>query len=335
MADEPAPASGIDLDRRCALKLLGGGVGGLAAGKAIDNVLLGYEVLGTNLRKQDLAGLVAGGFFAGVRRTDLGGRRVLLWDDVLRVKRGAETRATRRYPEMDADAASALDARHDLDGLVAAGVPVLAALHGDVPLSFAGYEQFFDRLAAGAPEPEAVELLRSGASAPPAVVRAFADADPEDPEAVVAGLVDGFREHTRYDYERYAARSVQDNVLLGAANLREPFREDVDFRSLLATEGTGLFCTEFAARSIEALHAVPARDQRVPVFAGTVSDRRPKHAYTAIGSVLREDDGYVVPMTFVDFTHTTLYDDLNLRGVLGEGLDAYDRRHRASRLYWT
>jgi hypothetical protein len=40
------------------------------------------------------------------------------------------------------------------------------------------------------------------------------------------------------------------------------------------------------------------------------------------------------PMTFVDYTHTTLYDDVGLTGVLGEGLAAYDDGHRADEIYW-
>lgn len=335
MTEERRSTPAVDLDRRRALKVLGAGVGAVAAGTAVDNVLLGFEVLGTNLRKQDLAGLVAGSFFGQLRTTDVGSRRVLLWDDLLRVTRDEEGLETRRYPELDAAAAADLDARYDLDGLVEAGVPVLGDLHGDVSLAFSTSGSFFDRLAAGDPEPEAVELLRSGASAPADVVRTFAGADPADPGAVVDGLVGGFREHARYDYERYAAGAIQYNVLGGRVDVKEPFREDVGFRSLLSADELGMFCYEFADRSIEALHAVPAREQRVPVFAGRVHDRRHRHVYTAIGSVLREDDGYVVPMTFVDYMQPTMYDDLALRGVFGEGLEAYDRRHRATRVDWT
>jgi hypothetical protein len=42
----------------------------------------------------------------------------------------------------------------------------------------------------------------------------------------------------------------------------------------------------------------------------------------------------VVPIAFLDYTHSTLYDDLNLRGVMGEGLEAYNSRHRARELTW-
>lgn len=335
MAGERVEAPEIDLERRHALKVLGGGLAAVAAGKAVDNVLLGYEHLGTNLHKQDLAGLVAGSFFAGVRRTDIGDGRVLLWDDVLRVDRGESTRATYRYPALSADRAATIDAEHGLDGYVERGVPALATLHGDVRLEFSQYDAFLERVRAGEPHPEAVELLRSHASAAPGVVREFADANPADTGAVIEGLADGFREHTGYDFERYAAGSIQDNVLFGAADLRAPFRGDVEFRSLLDGSDTGLFCYEFTDRSIEALQAVPASEQTAPVFAGSVYDERHKHVYTAVGSVLRGEEAPVVPVTFLDYTHVAMYDDLTLRGLLGEGLAAYDRRHMATSVRWS
>jgi hypothetical protein len=39
-------------------------------------------------------------------------------------------------------------------------------------------------------------------------------------------------------------------------------------------------------------------------------------------------------MTFVDYTHTTLYDALDLTGIMGRGLAAYDDRHRATDVFW-
>ncbi|WP_255150265.1 hypothetical protein [Halorarius halobius] len=330
MSNERADDADVDLDRRRTLKLLGGGLTATAAGVAVDNVLLGYELLGTNLKKQDLTALVEPAFFRGVRRTDVRDNRVLLWDETVRIQRGQQVLASRDLPEVSAAAATGIDAEYGLDGYVESGVPVLASLYGDVRFEFSNYGSFFDRVRAGDPVSEAVELLRSGVAVSPDTVEGFAGADPADPEAVVEGLVDGFREHTHYDLDRYAAGSVQDNVIFGAAALRPSFRGDVAFESVAASEGTGLFCNEFANRSVEALHAVPAREQTAPVFGGTVHDRRHKHVYTAIGSVLREDDGYVVPMTFVDYTHATLYDDLGLTGLLGEGLEAYNRRHMAT-----
>jgi hypothetical protein len=84
-------------------------------------------------------------------------------------------------------------------------------------------------------------------------------------------------------------------------------------------------------------------------MGAVVTDARHKHVYTGLATVVREDEGgadggeggdenaagdLVVPMTFLDYMHSTQYDDLHLRGVLGEGVNAYDRRHRTDDVYW-
>jgi hypothetical protein len=64
-------------------------------------------------------------------------------------------------------------------------------------------------------------------------------------------------------------------------------------------------------------------------------DDRHKHVYTALASAYIDDAGTtVLPVTFIDYTHTTLYSDLNATGVLGDGLDAYNDRHRATSIWW-
>jgi hypothetical protein len=160
-------------------------------------------------------------------------------------------------------------------------------------------------------------------------------APPTRPRAIAEGLVGGFREHASYDVPRYLAGSVEDNVLFGAADLREFFESPVDFEAVADGETTGLFCYELVYRSIEAFHATHPADQRVPVAGTVVFDDRHKHVYTGLASVVREGGDLVVPMTFLDYTHSTLYDDLALGGVLGEGLEAYNRRHRATAVYWS
>ena len=326
---------GEELSRRRVLGALGG-LGTLASGVAVDNVLLGYEQLGTNLRKQDLAGKFAATATSGLRVTDRNGVRVLLWDDHLRLTDGPEGRvlANHRYPELDAAERRRLDEQHGLDGLLAEGIPTVAALHrGDVTFTFSDPETFFERVRAGEPERAAVELLRGQRPAPPDAVRAIADADPADPEAVATGLIDGFREHTYYDLPRYAAGAVQFNIAFDTVDLRAPFRDDTDFASL-RDDDVGMFCNDFAVRTAEALHAVPAGTQSPPVLAGVVIDDRHRHVFTTVASVLSGEDGPVVPATFLDYTHSTLYDDLRLTGLLGEGWEAYNRRHRADTVWW-
>lgn len=199
-------------------------------------------------------------------------------------------------------------------------------------------DSFFDRLSDVETAPEIVEPLRGDGftTVQPSVIKEFTGALPSDSEGVVRGLVEGFRSHTHYDVPRYIAGAIQDNILFGRVELRKRFRDDVSFEALLAADDArGMFCYEYSWRAAEALHAVSAHDQSPPVFAGWVLDARHKHAYTVIASAYWEDEELVLPVTFVDYTHTTLYDDVRMRGILGEGLNAYNERHRATDIWWT
>lgn len=64
-------------------------------------------------------------------------------------------------------------------------------------------------------------------------------------------------------------------------------------------------------------------------------DWRHKHVYNGLASVVRDEDELRVPVTFLDYTYSTLYDDLRVRRIAGEGLCAYDRGHRADEVYWS
>jgi hypothetical protein len=195
---------------------------------------------------------------------------------------------------------------------------------------------FFDRVEAADPRPGIVTAIREKRDriVDPDVVERFAGANPRNPAALVDGLTEGFREHTQYDVARYLAGSIEDNVIFGAADLRQYFEEDVDFEALLESDTTGIFCWELVFRSIEALQSVRPVRQSIPVAACYVSDRRHKHAFTGIVSAIRVDGALRLPMTFVDYTHSTLYDDVRLTGVLGEGLAAYNDGHRADEIWW-
>ncbi|WP_435364058.1 hypothetical protein [Haloarchaeobius sp. DYHT-AS-18] len=342
---DPSPA----LSRRRLLAGVGG-LGALGAGKAVDNIFLGYGILmGTNLLTQDTARL------AGER---LGPTpfETTVADHILAVDRGqvhvggadasADPEPVISLAGSPTDAAE-VDDEYGLPGVTTELVrddPPLAAALGDVNATevdglrfeFHQYEAFFERVQEADSRPFSVMRLRGDRYRPigTETIRAFTDADPSDPKAVIEGLVGGFREYSGYDLPRYAAGSLEDNVLMGHGDLRDHFESPTTYDALLSGRNTGLFCYEFVHRSIEALHAVPAHEQTAPVFAGVVTDERHKHAYTAVGSVIREDGELVVPVTFVDYTHSTLYDDLLATGVLGRGLRAYDDRHRASDIYW-
>lgn len=320
------------MERRRLLKLLGGGAGVLSAAVAVDNVFLGYEALGTNLRKQDLGARFGETFFYGPRPAVVDGIPVELEGATLRV--GAEP-TTYRYPELTDAEAVEVDREYDLGGLVARGAPALADVRTGPTFEFHDYEAFFDRVAGGEPVPAAVELLRGVRGADPDRVETFASADPARPSDLAEGLAAGFREHASYDYGRYAAGVVTYNVLFDLVDLRESMAHATDFEALLTHDGAlGLFCDEFVRRAAEAFHAVPAVDQRAAVVAGSVADTRHRHVFTVLASIIREDGELVIPATFLDYTYATMSDDLNLRGAFGEGLDAYNRHHRADVVYW-
>lgn len=325
----------MDIGRRRALKLLGGGVTALAGFKALDNVVLGYGVLvGTNLHDQDLASVAGDTFGPQAESFALGDARVRLGEEELTVSSEAGESTLGRT---DVERARAVDAEHGLDGALVEFVHDAAAIDaGDVRFEFSTVEAFFERCRDAESRPGVVEASRGPwfRETPVETVERFTEADAADPETLVHGLTAGFRQYADYDVERYLAGSVEDNVLFGAADLRSSFADPVAFDALLANGETGMFCYEFVFRSIEAFHARPAREQSVPVVAGYVRDARHKHAYTVLASVVREDGDLVVPATFVDYTHTTLYDDLYVRGVMGEGLEAYNTRHRATEIRW-
>ncbi|MCU4742246.1 hypothetical protein [Natronoglomus mannanivorans] len=352
----------MDLTRR---QLLAGAVGGTAAvggGRAIYNVFLGYDrFTGTNLLRQDLDPMVASGFRpseAHVATVD--GYRIEQHDGVLSVADDSDTESEPLEtldPATDDPAdAAAVDAELGLsDGPLEELVADLSAIEsGNVRFVYDSYPAFFDLIAEHDARPYTVSAVRGYRDTDPDLVADFTGADPHDPEAVVEGLVDGFREHTNYDIERYLAGSVEDNVLFGARDLRQHFESETDFEAILAGEDTGLFCYELTRRSVDALQAVPAPDQTAPVVGGFVKNDRHKHVYTIVASVVRgragedgdgngdevedeDEDGtgdLIVPVTFLDYTHSTLYDDLRMRRILGDGLDAYDDGHRATGIHW-
>ncbi|WP_256301176.1 hypothetical protein [Haloarchaeobius salinus] len=343
--DDPhATGGGRRVTRRRALTALGT-VGFAGGAKALDNVVVGYGIVeGTHLLDQDLTTVVGERLQPRSTWTSVRGHE-LVFDDGVAFLEGDGVDETLDLATATRGDARALDeelglslfeplvADHDV---LAAMVDENAADVDGVRFEFSTYEPFFERIREGDARPGAVARLRENryTDVDPATVEAFAGADPREPKAVVDGLVGAFRGHTSYDIPRYAAGSVEDNVLLGSIDLRQHFESPTTFEALEDGRNSGMFCYEFVYRSIEALHSVSPYAQTVPVFAGIVIDTRHKHAYTAIGSVLREDDELVIPMTFVDYTHSTLYDDVMLRGVLGTGLEAYNDRHRATDIFW-
>lgn len=335
-ADSDDPAS-RGPSRRGVLKGIAGGGALLAAGKSIDNVVLGYGVLvGTNLRDQNLGDLADQGLRPGGGPVPAGEYGVTATPETVRIVDEGDGVAAFDPGETGPEGARAIGAEHglgDATAELARDIEELSA--GAHTFEFCGIEEFFELVRRAEARPYTAGVLRGWhRTANPDRVERFADANPEKPESVVHGLATGFRQHSHYDVARYVAGAAQDNVIMGVADLRAPFREPVGFGALLEEDGgTGMFCYEFTHRSIEAFHAVPAPEQSVPVIGARVIDDRHKHVYTGVASVVR-DDGLRVPMTFVDYTHATLYDDFRVRGLLGDGLEGYNDRHRATAIEW-
>ncbi|WP_290819446.1 hypothetical protein [Halovivax sp.] len=322
-------------------RVLAAGLGGTAAvgtGRAIHNVVLGYgRLTGTNLLEQDLDPLMLANLRPSRDRVaDFDGARITLSDWTVRLRADGSTRHTFDPGTDDPADAAAVDEDFGLEGgpleELVADLGALAA--EDVRFEYDSYPAFFERVAGGDARPYAVQALRGPRSGDPTVVADFAGADPTDPESLVEGLKDGFREHTRYDYARYAAGSVEDNVIFGARDLRQHFESETGFEALEAGEDSGLFCTELTRRSVDALQAVPAPNQRLPVVAGRVYNGRHKHVFTVVASAIRDAGELVIPVTFLDYTDAVQYDDLRLRWLVGEGLDAYHDTQRATRITW-
>jgi len=327
------------LSRRRFLGLAGAGVATVGGVRAVHNTLLGYGHLGmgTNLLEQDIPPVLEARLSLGYNERfdpahvwlDGDDRFVgVEYDGVETVEFDADT---------DADA-QRLDESAGLDSVVSELFADVSSLRADeYAFEFSDYASFFERARDADTRPHLVSAIRSRSdrAADVGLVESFTDADPTDTEALVYGLKMGFREHGHYDVPRYVAGSIEDNVIFGAADLRKHFEDPVDFEALSENGGTGMFCWELVFRSIEALHAVSAWEQTVPVATFYVSDRRHKHAYTGLLTAIRDDDGSLrLPVTFVDYTYSTLYDDFRLTGLRGEGLNAYDSGHRADEVYW-
>lgn len=337
MTERPGPEDLPEVSRRRAIAGAGGLLSGVGAIRAIDNVLLGYGELGngTNLLEQDLAAVASENISVGYDdRVD--GHRLRLTDGALLVSAGDGERRL-AFETDERERARELDADLGLDGRLAALYADTRAVRtGQYRMTFSQPAEFFQRVREAEARPDVVAGLRGRGDrrVDPDVVERFAGVSPRRPESLADELVAAFREHASYDVPRYAAGSIEDNVVFRAVDLRTHFENDVSFEAMLEAEETGLFCWELVVRSMEALQAVAPWAQSVPVANAYVRDKRHKHAYTGVASAVREDGELVLPMTFLDYTHSTLYDDLHITPVTGRGLAAYDDRHRATHVFW-
>jgi hypothetical protein len=333
-AETASDTEGRTITRR--RMILGGGasLGAVGGGRALYNTVLGYGQagMGTNLKDQDLAAVVSEQFPPSYDES-IDGTRIRSTDTGIEI----EGEETLRFDADGHDEAERVDAEYGGEGRISGLFADLSAFRrGEYAFEFSQPSAFFERVGTAEFRPGFLTAVRNNRDriVDPELIERFVGADPADTAAVIDGLTAGFREHTRYDIPRYLAGSIEDNVILGAADLRQYFEDPVDFGALLEADTTGIFCWELVFRSIEALQALRPDQQSIPVSACYVSDRRHKHAFTGIMTAVRDDGELRFPMTFVDYTHTTLYDDLRMTGVLGEGLAAYNDGHRADVVYW-
>lgn len=337
MDEEEDNPGGDPLSRRRLLAGFAGGGLALGGGMAVNNVVLGYgTVSGTNLLEQDISSLATAGFrvFPFTLRVNNTEIQYANQELIVRNNDTSTTEHLRIEPGVQ-EHARVIDNTYQLHSILEElATDILAINTGGVSFEFYPITEFFDRLEDTKTRGFSTHAVRGLPSADSALVEEFTGASPTDPEETITGLVDGFRDYTHYDFPRYVAGSIQDNILFGAKNLRAPFETKTDYETLLEDESIGLFCYDFTDRSIEALHSVPAFEQSIPVVGARVRDARHKHVYTGVGSLTREDNELKFMMTFVDYTHTTMYDDLHVRAVLGEGLNAYNSRHRATLIQW-
>ena len=307
--------------------------GFIAAATAVSGVLMGYQ---KNLRNQNLTDLCSQDLQVPLEKSiTVDGYEVSV--DTLNVQIGSSTNPheTLSYVAASDDEAAKLDAKYGLNGAVEQLVSDLPQIDDeDYEFEYHGLSDFFDRLDEGKTRPFTVELLRGFNGTDPSTVQEFTNADPIDPQGIIQKLKYAFADKTSYDIPRYIAGSITDNLLFGTVPLRPIFEHDVDYQTLLTSSNTRMFCYEFTYRAIEALHAVPAHRQMYPVLGVGVHDSQHKHYYMGVASVIRENGQLVIPMTFVDYTRTTLSSGFEGGKLIDAELNAYDTHHHLTWIDW-
>lgn len=329
--DSNASAPVADLSRRSVLRLVGAGAIGAGAARVIYEYTGFGTVTGTNLTEQRLGAIARRNLGPSPFALRLPNRRLVL--DGRSIELRDET--GERVDAVSIADGESVDSDRLEEPLSELAADLRAIDEGEFAFEFSGCDEFFQRLRDARPRPFTVAALRGRRFRRPSreTVRRFAGVDPSDPASLVTGLAEEFGERTHFDYTRLVAESVQENLLIGAVPIKERFREPTHLDAIL--DGTsGLYCYEYMLRSIEAFHAVAPHRQTVPVFGAIVLDPRHNHAYTGLASVVRENGEVRIPMTFLDYYYSTLFDNLGLQGRFGEGADAYNEYHRAANIHY-
>lgn len=306
--------------------------------KAADNILIGYGNLsGTNLTQQNLVPIASAGFSPAsfeIQRDDT----ALIFDGAKIRLIGTEYDETLSSTEGNTGVARKMDRHHSVFGTPALELveDLTAFANGKFEFEFFSVSEFFSQVSEGTTRPYTALAFRGANRSSPqlSVIREFADVDPTAMKELIGGLADGFRQYTRYNTERYIARSIQFNLLLNTVSLDSPFTHQTAFEEIMDGPKTPFLCWDFAERSIEAFHAVSPVRQDVPVIAGRVNDARHGHVYTALATVLRLGSSLRIPVTFLDYRNAILFDSGPLSLVFDPDVGAFDARHRATRIRW-
>ncbi|NHN42928.1 hypothetical protein G9C85_15005 [Halorubellus sp. JP-L1] len=337
VSDDDGGASLPEYSRRGLLGRVAGGAAAVGGAKAVDNILVGYGRLsGTNLLAQDLEPLASDEFGPSPFRLTHRETTLRYEDEAITVTGPEQSQRFRLTA--DAPPASRIDAAHQLPGRpvteLHADVPLLKT--GDVSFSFHSLPEFLSATSNATPRPYSTLAVRGRTEDEPAVetIREFTGSEPSRTPELISGLAAGFQQHARYNTERYLARTIQFNLLLDTVSLDEPFRQPTTFEAMLEDGTSPLLCWDFTERSIEALHAVSPFQQTIPIVAARVDDTRHGHVYTAIASVVRDEDGLHVPMTFLDYRNAVLFDEGVLSLPFSDEIGAFDSRHRATKIRW-
>lgn len=320
-----------DISRRTLLAALASLAVGAGAGNAVYRSefvpRVGY---GTNLLNQDIDSKLDRRLRPRNFTVEVDGATVSSTASRVSVDVDGESHSVRHT---DAEGAEEIDEDLALDGVSAEVVKGRSALEeGSYEFELHDLDGFFERSSETPTSPWTVELLRGEYDdVPPSEVEDLAT-DPTGSRDLVNSLMKLFRNETSYDLRRYAVGGVE-NTFPGVEGLRDRLQREVDFDAI-AEGDVDLFCWEYTSRVGEAVHSVPAHRQTPPLAVVEVVDRHHGHVYNGLVSAVEADDGVVLPVTFVDYTFSTLYHSLSRTSESDERLNAFDARHRADEIYW-
>lgn len=326
------------LNRRQLLTGIGGGLLGGGIIGSIYNTTLGFGTggSGTNLHQQ-----AQNETLAGIAKRGLYPDHGSIWLDNDVLLRITGDTVTVQYAD-GSDTTFNLHSdnvptENDLDVIIANLAEDLSDLRsGNFRFEFLSVNAFFDRVETVHLQPYTTGFLRRGtyqssngphSDVPDEIIH-------ENSHDQIYRLKDVFSERITYDIPRFITGAIDDNIFRRRTELRKRFSTETGLPAMYEGTHARLLCDEIASIAQTILHLTAVDRQRPPLSVSVVHDYRHKHLFNGISTVQRTDRGLSIPTTFVDYTYVTLITDLRLRWLLGDGLDAFDTRHRADNISW-